>query len=255
MSDKLGLILYTLRDYCTNESDLDETLAKVRSIGYKNVQVSGIGPIKPEVVRSLCDKNDIKIIAAHDGTDGLRADIQSVIGKLQTYGCDFTALGHPGPAFDWKAENLNSFIKELRSWCETFKEVGLKFGYHNHANEFQKYNGKIMLDTLYDEIPADVLYAELDVYWVTRGGCNPVDYIKKVYNRMPVIHYKDFAVVDAQPTFCEVGEGNLDWPSINKACVDAGVKYHVVEQDAPFMDRDIFESIKISYNNLVKMGM
>ena len=70
-----------------------------------------------------------------------------------------------------------------------------------------------------------------------------------------MIHFKDFALVDKEPQFCEVGEGNLDWTGIIDACVDTKIPFYSIEQDKPFMERDIFESMKISFDNLRAMGV
>ena len=102
----------------------------------------------------------------------------------------------------------------------------------------------------------ELVAAEIDVHWVTRGGQNPVNWIHKVGKRMPVIHFKDFAIIDGgTPVFCEIGEGNLDWPAIIQACREEGVRWYSIEQDSLFRDRDIFESIKISFDNLKAMGV
>ena len=136
---------------------------------------------------------------------------------------------------------------------------GIKFGYHNHHFEFQKYNfesgRKTALAELYESTDPDKLFAEIDVHWVARGGEDPVKWIRKVNGRMPVIHFKDFAMIGAEPHFCEIGEGNLNWPEIIKACEDTGVRWYSIEQDNKFEDKDIFDSMEISFNNLVKMGV
>jgi sugar phosphate isomerase/epimerase len=70
-----------------------------------------------------------------------------------------------------------------------------------------------------------------------------------------VVHFKDYAILNHEPTFCEIGEGNLEWDPIIRACEDVGARWYVFEQDRPFGDRDIFDSIKITYDNLKKMGV
>ena len=53
--------------------------------------------------------------------------------------------------------------------------------------------------------------------------------------------------------FAEVGEGNLDMKAIIEAGLKAGSKYLIVEQDDTY-GRDPYESLKISAENLKKMG-
>ena len=71
--------------------------------------------------------------------------------------------------------------------------------------------------------------------------------------RMPVVHLKDMVVLNGQQAMAEVGEGNLNWPAILQACREAGVEWYAVEQDE--CQRDPFESLKISYDNLKAMGL
>lgn len=246
---QLALILYTLRDHCKTESDLDHTLARVSEIGYQNIQISGLGPIAPEKVRSLADKHGLKIVASHESMRELRDNFEDVVQKLKIFECDFTALGFPA-LFNWTAEAVPAFIAELKAWGEKMHSHGIGFGYHNHHQEFEKFNGRTLLAQIYEDLSPNTFFAELDVHWVARGGGDPCAWIQKVSGRMPVIHFKDFAIVKGEPKFCEVGEGQLNWPAIIKACQASGVRYMVVEQDQPFGDKDIFESIKISYQNL-----
>lgn len=253
-NSQIGVTLFNLRDYCKTEADLDTTLGRVRDIGYENIQVSGIGPISPEKVRALADKHDLDIVASHEGGPALKENIQGIIDKLKAWDCDFTAIGSPGGIFDGKAESVPALLEDLKSFGEQFKAQGIRFGFHNHHHEFSKFGDKTLLEQIY-ELPSDVMYAEIDVHWVQRGGACPADWIYRVKGRMPVVHFKDFAIVDGTPHFCEIGEGNLNWKDIIQACRDTDVRYMIVEQDATFGDKDIFESIKISYNNLVAMGL
>jgi sugar phosphate isomerase/epimerase len=72
-------------------------------------------------------------------------------------------------------------------------------------------------------------------------------------NRLPVVHLKDMVIIDGKQVMAEIGEGNLNWPAILKACAASGVEWYAVEQDE--CQRDPFESLAISYRNLTKMGL
>jgi sugar phosphate isomerase/epimerase len=113
----------------------------------------------------------------------------------------------------------------------------------------------VWLRELFDSVPSDILAAELDLHWIARGGGNPEAWIRYLSDRVPVLHFKDFIIADGKPHFCEVGEGNLDWSGILAACVDADVRWYIVEQDQPFGNRDLFESLQISFENLKRMGV
>lgn len=251
---KIAVTLFNLRDYCQTAEDLDQTLAKVKKIGYQAVQVSGIGPIPPAKVKELLDKYELYVCATHEGLPALRNDFDAIVNKMKLWECDFTALGSPGLDF-LSADGVKSLASELDQIGKKFKAHGIKFGYHNHDFEFEKVTDNIFLDELYSIAHPEHLYAEIDVHWVARGGGSPVAWINKVAGRMPVVHFKDLAILNRTPYFCEIGEGNLDWASIIQACEDTGVRWYSIEQDDTFKDRNIFESIKISFDNLTAMGV
>ena len=250
---KIAVTLFNLREYCKSYEDLDATLGKVKDIGYEAVQVSGV-QLPPEQVKELLDKHGLYVCATHEGRQPCLDSFEEIVAKLKLYECDFTALGSAGNDF-FSPEGLDELCPQLEKIGAKFKAEGIKFGFHNHHRELVRVTDKTWLDELYDRTDPEKLYAEIDVHWITRGGGNPEAWIRKVAGRMPVIHFKDFAIVDGEPKFCEIGEGNLDWPGIIKACEDTGVRWYSIEQDQPFGERDIFESIKISFDNLKAMGV
>jgi len=254
---QIAVTLFNLRDYCKTESDLDKTLDKVCAIGYQAVQVSGT-PLAADVIKRQLDSHNLFCCATHEGLDTLKGDAAPLIDRLQTLGCDFTALGAPPPEYRNGIEGVKALIGIFETMGAKLAEKGIRLGYHNHHFEFERLPGtrEIMLDYFYENSDPKLVAAEIDVHWVTRGGQNPVNWIHKVGKRMPVIHFKDFAIIDGgTPVFCEIGEGNLDWPAIIQACREEGVRWYSIEQDALFKNRDIFESIKISFDNLKAMGV
>jgi sugar phosphate isomerase/epimerase len=251
---KIGLTLYNVRDYCKTENDLDETLKKLTQIGYEAIQVSGVN-LAPELIKEKADKYGLYICASHEGLDALRTDFDSIVKKLKVWGCDFTALGSPGTHFTLNPHDTGTLIVELNEWGKRFAAEGIRFAYHNHHFEFAKAGDSLFIERLYNETDKATFFAEIDVHWVQRGGQSPVDWIRKVKGRMPVCHFKDFTVIEKEPRFCEIGEGNLDWESIIKACDETGVRWYIVEQDDPMDDYDIFKSLEISYRNMKAMGI
>jgi len=133
------------------------------------------------------------------------------------------------------------------------KTYGLSFSYHNHSWELQKYGDRTVLDILYGESDPDVFNAEIDTYWIQHGGGDPAAWIRAVKGRIPLLHLKDMAVGPDGPMMAEVGEGNLNWAAILAAAQEAGVEWYLVEQDV--CQRDPFDSLKISFDNLRAMGL
>ncbi|TVR58723.1 MAG: sugar phosphate isomerase/epimerase [Spirochaetaceae bacterium] len=251
---EIGMNLYTFREHCKTEADLANTLERLRKIGYVAIQVSGIGPIPPTRVKELLDGNGQVCCATHERLDAYEERFDEVIEKLAVLECDFTALGHPGKGFD-TPEAVVDLCARLEKIGARFREKGITFGYHNHAMEFEKFSGKILLEEILTRTKPDHVHFELDLHWVARGGGSPAHWMKKIAGRAHAIHMKDFLILGGNPVFAEVGEGNLDWDEILPLCRKAGTRWYIVEQDQPFGDRDIFESAKITYDNMRKMGL
>lgn len=252
---QIAVTLYNLREFCKTESDLDSTLDKLCEIGYQAVQVSCV-PLEPAVIKKQLDKHNLYCCATHDSLAMINEDTQKLIDKMHTLECDFVALG--APPIDY-VQNKDKFAELVNIFNEKGAELlaeGIKLGYHNHHFEFAHLEPhKPTLELFYERTNPKCVFSELDVHWVQRGGANPETWIRKLDGRIPVIHFKDFAIVDRNAVYCEIGEGNLEWDKIIQACRDTNVRWYSIEQDEPFPGRDIFESVKISFNNLKAMGV
>ena len=249
---KIAVTLFNLRDHCQTAEDLDKTFGKLRNIGYQAVQISCIGPIEHTEVKRLLDKHQMYCCATHESLPNLRNNFDDIVAKMKLWECDFTALGYPGDDC-WSLEGMIALAKELDEIGARFKAEGLKLGFHNHHYEFVKYTDKTFLEEIHNRAPN--LYSELDVYHTAGGGGNPSKWIYDLAGKIPVIHFKDFAIINREPISCEIGEGNLDWPSIIKACEDTNIRWYSIEQDDPLPHREIFDSVELSFNNLKAMGV
>lgn len=260
----LAAQLYTVRDFTKTAADLATTLRKVRDMGYTAVQVSAIGPIPHAEVKTLVDDLGLTICNTHIGYEPLWNDIDSVIVQHKLWNCQHVAIGSmPAPYRDAGEDGYKRFAVEASQVGEKLAAAGLTFSYHNHSFEFVRFpyqdGNRSGLDIIYDESDPRYLQAEIDTYWVQHGGGDPIAWIQKTKNRMPVIHLKDMVIGDSdhprmgRQWMAEVGEGNLNWPGILAACADSGVQWYAIEQD--ICQRDPFESLAISYRNLAKMGL
>lgn len=242
--------LYTVKEFTKTPKDIEETLKKVKRIGYNAIQVSGFGPIEPEKLKSLAEDIGLKICVTHTAYNRLINDLDNVIREHKLWDCENIGLGSMPKEFRTRREGYDEFIKIISPIAEKITNSGLKFVYHNHKFEFEKYDGITGLEILFNETNPETFCFEIDTYWVQAGGANPVEWIKKVEGRMDVVHFKDMAIKDNEQIFAEIGEGNLDWRSIIKVCRETGVKWYAVEQDKCL--RDPFESLEMSFKYLMQ---
>ena len=250
----VGAQLYTLREHTKTIVDIRATLKKVAAIGYKAVQISGFGPADPREVAQAVVEAGLVVAATHVGWPRFLNDLDRLIEEHQMLNCVHPAVGAMPPEYR-SLEGIARFADELAPVAEKLGKAGMDFSYHNHAHEFVRVEGrKTWLEALYERIPPQHLKAELDTFWVQCGGGDPAAWIRKCAGREPLLHLKDYSVIaSGERRFAEVGEGNLNWPSILGAARESGVQWYLVEQDDCY-GRDPFESLAISYRNLQAMG-
>lgn len=253
MDRRIGAQYYTLREFTKTIEDFDNTCRRVKEIGYKLVQISGT-PLKAGEMREVLDKYDLKVVTSHRGFEDFLKNLDEIIEYNKTLGCQLCGVGSmPG---EYKnSAGIGKFIQEANKAAGELAKEGMLFGYHNHAFEFARLDGKLIMDRLIEETDPETVKFIVDTYWLQAGGVNPADFIRRLGERAMAIHFKDL-IINPDKNFtqemAEIGEGNLDWDAIIQACDAAGAKWALVEQDT--CNRDPFESMRMSYDYLTKKG-
>ena len=248
----IGLELYTVRNEL--EKDFAGTIKKVVAIGYKEVELYAFLK-KPaaEIRRTISDNGLVCPVAHYDLT--LEPRLAQEIDYAHQLGLKYMVLA-------WLKPEERRSIDQYKRYAEFFnragaetKKAGIQFGYHNHNFEFKTFNCVVAFDELLRLTDPQLVKIELDCFWMTWAGKDPVAYMKRDPARFPILHIKDrkpgyglSTDVDDKPgPFIEVGHGVIDWQPIF-AAASAGVRHYFVEQD--FCDRSPFESARISYEYL-----
>ncbi len=247
MSISIGLQLYTVRQ--DTAKDFEGTLEKVAEVGYKGVEFAGYGGLSASRMKSLLDRLGLKPCGSHVGIDDLKNKLDEVIEYNLEIGNQYIIC--PWASYESK-EDFHEMARFLNGIGERCRAKGLYFGYHNHAQEFACFDGVYGLDILYQETDPELVKAEIDVYWVKYAGLDPLEVLKKYAGRIPLIHFKDMDAGEKRE-MTEVGNGIIDFKAIADFGKKNDAKWFIVEQDV--CRRPALESIKISYDNLMKMNI
>ena len=224
----IGLQLYSIHQDMGN---VDASLKKVADAGYTVVETLGSPTcfgMDAAAFKALCDKHGLSIVSTHTsiGMDpnneaGVMAQWRKVFEGLKTMGAKYCVI----PGF-----GLGSNLKELKAVCDYFnkvgklgKEYGIMLGYHNHAHEYEVREGECVWEYMIENTDPDYVFFQMDVYWTTRGGHNPVDYLKQYPDRIKMLHIKDDFVIGES--------GKIDFEAIFKQFYKNGYKDFVVEQE------------------------
>jgi sugar phosphate isomerase/epimerase len=272
LSVPLGLQLYSVRDLLPK--DYDGTLKQIGAIGFREVESAGYYNHSAAEVNQAMSAAGLHLVSAHYSSDDLHKQLDQILAFNKELGVSYIICSFPGfkdpsrvkgiPA----KEQINAFTLEDWRWnAEQFNAIGekvsaagLKFGYHNHTMEFHAIDGV----TPYVELlrltdPAKVTM-EMDCGWVTVGGANPIDYLRKYPTRISMLHVKDFKGINASssienvPTIVELGQGTIDYRPIFAEAAKAGVVKHCfVEQEG--YNVPPMEGLKIDADYMHKLGV
>ena len=233
----IGVQLYTVRD--AMKTDFAGTLARVATIGYKEVEFAGYFEHSPQEIRTLLDRSGLTSPSAHIGMPVLGPAWDKTIADALVVGHRYLVC----PWIDEKYRTVDGFkqVAELFNRAgERAKSSGIQFGFHNNTYEFTPVSGKIPYDLLLAETDPALVVMEMDVFWLRNGGADPLAYFSRYPGRFPMLHLKD---MDAAKKMVDVGQGVIDWKAILDARKLAGTKHVFVEHDNP---PDPFASIRDS---------
>lgn len=249
MQPGIGLQMYTLRDEMRN--DYVGTIRKVAEIGYPAIQFAGYGGLSAAEMKRLLDELGLKAAGSHVGIEALESHPDEEIAYcLQVGTPDVIVPAAPASVRNSK-EGYPQLAQTLNRLGERARAMGARLSYHNHAFEFQPINGQTGMEILLRETDPELVKFEPDVYWIKAGGQDPVAFLRSNAGRVPLVHIKDMTP-GPSPTYAEIGEGILDWPSIFAASEASGAEWYVVEQDT--CARPPLESVTLSLKHLKEWG-
>jgi sugar phosphate isomerase/epimerase len=240
--DAVGVQLYSVRG--DMKKDFDGTLAKVAKIGYKEVELAGLFDHSAQEVRTILDKNGLAAPSAHVEYKYLGAEWPKALEDAHTLGQKFIVCPFVDAKLRPDENSWKRVAQHFNQAGEASKKAGIQFAYHNHDFEFKPLNGKLPYDILLAETDRDLVKMEMDLFWITKGGQDPIAYFARYPGRFALVHVKDMKK-DGEMT--EVGSGNIDWKKIFARSDQAGIQHYFVEHDEP---KSPFESIRTSYEYL-----
>ena len=278
MTVPVGLQLFSVRESLAR--DAWGTLARLAEAGFTHLEAAnhnalndpgvGFGVAAPKL-RSQLANLGLSIVGCHINPLELdilpRAlDYQAELGNNQ-FGCDIEFFPYGDRDYVMRRADLFNQIGKLA------RERGMRFYYHNHFQEFQRFGDDYVFDLILENTDPDLVKLEMDTYWMYRGGQDPVEWMKKCADRVILLHQKDFPVDAPQPLnmfegivsptetidmavfeerkdtrcFTEIGTGVLPIQSIiDTAGALPAVDYLILEQDHTALDE--IESVRTSRN-------
>lgn len=259
-----GLTLYTVRNEM--QAEPDSTLQEVADIGYKYIEEAAgykdgkFFGMTPSQFDSKMKELGFKQVSSHQG--GISLDnADQVIADVKAAGFEYLVvpippMGHFRYYPETQSMGMSDSVEVVTDILNTIGEkcsaAGLKMLYHNHDFEFvENANGIVPIDYFLENTDPEHVNFQLDLFWITKAGADPLEYFERYPGRFKMWHVKD---MDDQGRFAPVGSGNIDFSEILAQKEKSGMKYYVVEQDMTFDGMKPLDAIRISYTGLEKFG-
>jgi sugar phosphate isomerase/epimerase len=252
----IGAQLYTVRDQA--ERDLPAVLEKIHKIGYQEVEPYWTVYNRPAPeLKKLINDHGLRAPSGHFNYEKLD---DSSIEYAKTLGLEFLICPMLPDDMWTSLDGFKRAADFYNKFGEKVHKAGIKFGHHNHDYEFRPFGGVTGLETLLKLTDPNLVCLEMDCYWVTQAGQDPLQLLKQYPTRIKLLHLKDrkpgfppsFDMGEPSSHFTEVGAGTIDWKDIIPAAEAIGVHHFFVERDSG--DLQPFDSLKVSFDNLQKIG-
>jgi sugar phosphate isomerase/epimerase len=254
----IGIQLYTLRNEIKN--DVSVPISKLADIGYNSVEVFGYGKgkffgLSPAEFAAIFQKYNLKTPSGHYSVPnflmkGDEDDLKKAIEDSAALKHEFFTIPYLTDKMRTSLDDYKGLAAKLNKAGELVKSAGMRLAYHNHDFEFKDWgSGQTGMDIFLKETDPKLVNFEMDIYWTTKAGADPIALIKANKGRIKMWHLKDMDNTPAK-SFTEVGSGVIQYKEIFKYQKESGMEFFFVEQD--IVKIPIYDSITQSYNYVKK---
>ena len=254
----VGVQLYTVRSVLPEKPV--ETLRALDALGYREAEgnYADLGKIVPGLsglhLKLVSLHIDAQIVLKGSDDDQLRA-----FAAIKKSGASYAVFPYLPPADRGGLDVIRRLSDKLNRAAQRCRAEGLTFCYHNHAFEFEPMESTTPLQVMMERTDKNAVQLELDAFWVSVAGHDPVEMLKKYSGRVRLLHLKDKAAgtpiiykeSPAKTAFKELGNGVIDWAKVLRAASAAGVQHYFVEQDQT--PGDPLDSLRQSMEYLKKL--
>jgi len=240
---RIGIQLYTVRRDLAR--DVEGTLAKLAAIGFKEVEFAGFPQGTAASLRAMLSRYRLTVVSNHVPLQALRTDWDRTLDEAEAMGQRYIVVAYIQPGERRTIDDWKRIAALFNRAGETAQARKIQFAYHNHDYEFVPIAGRTGYDVLLEETDPKLVQFQMDIYWITKGGKDPLDYFAKWPGRFPMLHIKDMS---SDLGFADLGKGTIDFKRIFRRAGQAGAKHYLYEQDVT--PGSPFDSAKVGYDYL-----
>lgn len=237
----LGVQLYSFRE--AFRTDVPGTLARVRALGFRDVELAGTYGMSAQQFRQALDSAGLSASSMHAGYEQLRDSLPAVLAAARVLGVKYVGTAWiPHPDGPITAQLARQTAADFNRWGKAARAEGLQFFYHVHGYEFKPgADGVLPMDVLMQQTDSDAVKFEMDVFWAALPGNDPAALLRKYPGRWKLMHIKEMKkgvatgvhTGSANPDSTEVpvGTGQIDYRAVLRAAKEVAVERYYLEDE------------------------
>ena len=265
---------FQLRTVLGTEKKARENLGAMKKSGYDAIELNGFMIKKmPMIVRiltrlagmpigrsgkldwkALISESGLKVVSIHEDLGSILKRPQEIIEEAKAYGTEYvvvTGMHH----FDFSDKQaVLDLTDKLNQAGKLLEEGGIHFLYHNHNCEFRKVEpGKTAYQLILEKTDPEYVNFEFDSYWPTEAGCNALELMNTLGDRMKLYHINDRGsrVTGATGSILksdsmELGYGTMNLTALVETAKKNGVKAVILESHKNWVDNSPVNSFRLS---------
>ena len=255
-AQEFGIQLYSLRNQF--DKNIEKSLKTISDLGIKTIEGGDTYGMEESEFRKLLAKYELNPISIGASYEELRDDPKAVAEKALRYGARFVMcswIPHDGNRFD--IETTQAAVKVFNESGAILKREGVTLAYHAHGYEFRPYEYGTLFDFMAQN--AKNFSLEMDVFWITHGGEDPIALLEKYPDFVVMLHLKDMEKgIKGNNTGSEnvetnviLGKGQIDIEGVVKKAYEQGVRYMFIEDESS----RVIEQVPKSYEFLKSISL
>jgi sugar phosphate isomerase/epimerase len=255
----IGLQLSTLVKHKVDRSELVSNLHEIAAIGFNEIEPwHAAYSIPADQLRKDILDAGMTVSSGHFEYADLTNDFAGQMSYAKALGLTWVVCPML-PKSQWlSAEGFHTAAAQFNDWAKRVHDLGMRFAFHNHDYEFRPFDGVTGFDILMKETDPKLVSLEMDCYWITQAGQDPLQMLKRLGRRVRMLHIKDrkpgfpssFDMSDPSAHFTEVGTGGIAWPAILALAKKLEIEHYFIEQDR--IEGPAIDSLRKSYTYLRK---
>ena len=249
-AQEFGLELYSLRNQFTK--DAPGTMAKVKAMGFKNVEMAGTFGLPFTELIKLLAQNELNVVSFGGEYERLQKSPQRLVDEARSYGAQYVVcFWIPHVTDSFSIEDADKAIAVFNAAGKVVSQNGMIFCYHPHGYEFKPYQNGTLFDYMMEKLDKRYVYLELDVFWIKQAGQDPLELLKKYASRFVLMHLKDRKVGTPNTdnghgdleSNVVLGSGDVGIAEIMKEAKRLGIKHYFIEDESSNVEVQLPKSL------------